>query len=356
MSFTAPDARILVVDDIHTNLKVAEGLMLPYKMQVDMCRSGRDAIDTVVYKHYDLIFMDHKMPDMDGVEATLNIRKMGEKWPYYKNVPVIALTANAVSGTREMFLENGFDDFMSKPIDTVKLNAILRKWIPKEKQKSATGDDSALDVKNGQGAESGIAIEGLDVNRGIFLSGGTEEIYLETLAIFLKDGNEKIKDIKSCLESGNLSLYTIHVHALKSASANVGADRLSETAKSLELAGAKNDFSFISSNTGSFLADLEQLLKNISGFLSAQTLKSEEEKNTNDKEKLLSAFVELKIALDTLDAGIMNRTIDDMRKIAQTNEIRNVVNDISEKILIGEYDEASALIESLLLEMNDGEG
>jgi CheY-like chemotaxis protein len=135
--FTAPEANILVVDDIVTNLKVANGLLLPYKMRVDMCKSGVTAIEAIKMNRYDIVFMDHKMPGMDGIETTLRIRAMGDEDPHYKEVPVIALTANAVSGTKEMFLENGFNDFLSKPIDTVKLNAVLEKWIPKVKRKSA---------------------------------------------------------------------------------------------------------------------------------------------------------------------------------------------------------------------------
>jgi CheY-like chemotaxis protein len=132
--FTAPDAKVLIVDDIITNLKVAQGLLMPYNMQVVLCKSGMTAIKAIQSRDYDLVFMDHKMPEMDGIEATQRIRALGVEDSYYKNVPIVALTANAVSGTKEMFLENGFDDFLSKPIDTVKLNEIIEKWVPRNKQ------------------------------------------------------------------------------------------------------------------------------------------------------------------------------------------------------------------------------
>jgi CheY-like chemotaxis protein len=132
--FTAPEANVLVVDDIITNLNVAKGLLMPYRMQVDMCKSGIMAIEAVKTNRYDLVFMDHLMPEIDGMETTKRIRALGEEDPYYSNVPIVALTANAVSGTREMFLGNGFNDFLSKPIDTIKLNSILEKWIPREKK------------------------------------------------------------------------------------------------------------------------------------------------------------------------------------------------------------------------------
>jgi signal transduction histidine kinase/CheY-like chemotaxis protein len=128
INFNAPNARVLIVDDIDANLKVAKGLMQPYKMQVDLCTSGAEAIERIKANSYDLVFIDHMMPDMDGIEATKIIREI------YANLPIIALTANAVSGVKEMFLENGFNDFLSKPINTVELNSILEKWLPKEKQ------------------------------------------------------------------------------------------------------------------------------------------------------------------------------------------------------------------------------
>jgi CheY-like chemotaxis protein len=150
--FTATGVNILVVDDVITNLKVAKGLLAPYKMQVDLCKSGMSAIDAIKTNRYDLVFMDHRMPGMDGIEATEHIRVLGTgdvpeggEDEYFKNVPIIALTANAVSGTKEMFLQNGFNDFLSKPIDTIKLNAVLEKWIPKEKRQVITTEE----VENG---------------------------------------------------------------------------------------------------------------------------------------------------------------------------------------------------------------
>ncbi|MCL1991789.1 MAG: ATP-binding protein [Spirochaetes bacterium] len=143
--FTAPDANILVVDDIVTNLKVAKGLLLPYKANVDICKSGATAVEAVKTNRYDLIFMDHKMPGLDGIEATKRIRALaagsgteggapGAEDAYFQDVPIIALTANAIAGAKEMFLENGLNDFLSKPIDTIKLGQILEQWLPKEKR------------------------------------------------------------------------------------------------------------------------------------------------------------------------------------------------------------------------------
>ena len=126
--FTLPGVKVLAVDDTVLNLKVTEGLLAPYLVTVDSCQSGREAIEMEKKNYYDIVFMDHMMPDMDGVEATAAIRMRN------KDIPIIALTANAVSGMREMFLENGFSDFLAKPIDVANLDEILSRWIPAEKR------------------------------------------------------------------------------------------------------------------------------------------------------------------------------------------------------------------------------
>jgi CheY-like chemotaxis protein len=135
IGFTAPEARVLAVDDSKVNLTVIRNLLLPYKMRIDICLSGEQAVALVKQNQYDLVFMDHMMPGMDGVEAVKEIRK----WESGTTVPIIALTANAISGMREMFLESGFSDYLSKPIDMAKLDKLVAAWI-KEDLKDKTPD------------------------------------------------------------------------------------------------------------------------------------------------------------------------------------------------------------------------
>ncbi|MDR2607548.1 MAG: response regulator [Treponema sp.] len=137
VSFTAPDARVLIVDDVSINLLVAEGLLAPYKMQIDCCTSGAEAISLMEKNHYDLILMDHLMPEMNGIETTARIRALEAQaadGSLHSRIPVVALTADAIVGMKEMFLENGFDDYLSKPIEISAMHAIIKKWVPKEKQ------------------------------------------------------------------------------------------------------------------------------------------------------------------------------------------------------------------------------
>jgi len=346
--FTAPDAALLIVDDIKTNLRVAEGLLAPYKIQVDLRKSGVEAIEAVKIKKYDLIFMDHKMPEMDGVEATLRIRSMGATDPYYGNVPIIALTANAITGMREMFMENGFNDFLSKPIDTIELNTLLKKWIPKCKQTGEEAGKTSMLLSGKQNAEVSVEINGIDVQKGIMLSGGTLESYLDTLSIFYKDGLEKIREMETCLETGSLSLYVIHVHALKAACANIGADELSAAAKKLELAGEQGDTEFIKMNNTRLILSLESVLDSIGEILEKkQNAKRNKAEPFNDEE-FNSVLTKLKEALKTMDAETINKTIDDLGKFAQTKELDAAIGGISESIIMAEYEKAIVLINGLL--------
>jgi len=302
--FIVPEANVLIVDDIETNLKVAEGLLLPYKMRIETATSGHQTIKKIADgSNYDLIFMDQMMPELDGVETTKRIRGLGYKQP------IIALTANAIIGTKEMLLEHEFDDFLSKPIDIVKLNAILEKWIPKEKQLETKETFSDEDKLN--------------------------ELKLQTLAVFYKDGIQKIKEIEKCLETDNYPLFTIYVHALKSASASIGAKELSDTAKALEIAGNNGDVEYIKLHTTQFLIELKHLLNNISLRL---------EERTGTKDINTEILIELKEALKTMSPNsidVINKAVNELQGVTQADGIL-------QSVLIGNYDEALAEIDKCL--------
>ena len=349
--FTAPDARILIVDDIYTNLKVAEGLLLPYEMKVDLCKSGLDAIDAIRSTQYDLIFMDHKMPGMDGLETTKYIRMMGEENAYCKNIPIIALTANAVSGIKDLFMENGFNDFMSKPIDTAKMNMILERWLPREKQRSNAKSPHAVIIQ--KPTEHSVLIEGVDVNTGIYLSGGQLNLYLETLSTYYKDGLEKITEITNSLETDNLEMYTILVHALKSASANIGAFSLSEEAKALETAGDEKNLHFIESHNDIFILNLKLLLEKIYIVLSSQKNNMVNNLEPVSAETLKKELLELQEAIISLDAGAINRKIDSLREYAINDPEKLIIEELSDSVLFAEFNNAIALINKLLQQIGD---
>ena len=344
--FVAPDARILIVDDINTNLKVAEGLILPYKMKTDLCNSGEEAIKAISATRYDLIFMDHKMPGMDGMEATALIRKMTDENNYFAELPIIALTANAIGDTIKLFLNSGFNDFLSKPIDIVKLNGILEKWIPAEKKKIVYKDTEKL-TGNEKNIETDIKINGLDVENGILLSGGSAGSYMDTLELFLNDGIEKIEQLNLSLNNNNFKMYNIYIHALKSALANIGGYELSEEAKNLENACSQDNFDYVRNNNNYFIKKLKTFLNEIEKVL----LKNDD--NSVNKEEtynnlIITVMKDLLEALESMNAGKVNKNIEELINMKKDKKLREKINNISELILIGEYDEAAARVKIIL--------
>jgi signal transduction histidine kinase/CheY-like chemotaxis protein/HPt (histidine-containing phosphotransfer) domain-containing protein len=345
--FIAPDARVLVVDDANTNLRVAEGLLAPYKMRVDVCRSGPEAIEAVQAEHYDIVFMDHMMPGMDGIEATKRIRAM--RGDYYRKLPVIALTANAVAGAREMFLGEGLNDFISKPIDISKLKTVLDKWIPQALRKSPTeviaaGDDGGDDIDVRR-----IKIDGVDVEKGLAMSGGKGTHYIRTITMFYEDGFEKIKEIRNCMEIGDMHLYATHVHGLKSAAASIGAAAVSEEAKALETASKENNQIYVNGHNAKFLMNLEALLHNIGKLLDdIEAMKKKTGGGHIDTEMLKAELAKLKTAMESFDSEAIDGATNTLIEYEQAEHFGERIKTILQNVLIGEYDEALEQIDRLL--------
>ncbi|MHB9293069.1 putative Sensor histidine kinase RcsC [Hollandina sp. SP2] len=370
--FIAPTARILLVDDIITNLKVAEGLMAPYKMQVDSCKSGAEAIELVQTKTYDIVFMDHMMPEMDGIEATGIIRNLEGRGTYYKELPIIALTANAVSGVKEMFLQNGMDDFLSKPIEIFRLNSILQKWIPEAKRekyqnykKEGFSMDkvdtvSSMDTSDTVGSEKYEellpVIDGVAVSRGIGMTGGSLDTYMDILGIFWAESTEKVGQLNACLSTGDMGLYTTYIHAVKGTAATIGAEALSEQAKALEVAGRTEDAAYIEQHHGPFLEDFTKLLENINHALQAYTSQQESLKiegvdareAVGDRLVLQQELEELKAALNMMDVGKADEGVSRLQKENWGEPVNRGIAEIGRHILLSDYDEAIASIETLL--------
>ncbi|MDR0473277.1 MAG: response regulator, partial [Treponema sp.] len=238
-AFYAPTANVLVVDDNEFNMRVAQGLFGLFKIDVQTAFSGREAIDMVQKNEYDIVFMDHMMPEMDGVEATGEIRKLGGK---YKQLPIMALTANAVQGAKEMFLSSGFDGFISKPIDLQEMYGILKEWLPPEKIEEGT-EESPEKTYGGFMAALNKAGE-INMEIGLSRFSGMEKMYRETLELFNKKLVTECDAMSADIHNGNIKNFSIAVHAMKSALSTIGAMSLSETAAKLETASKNNDVEY----------------------------------------------------------------------------------------------------------------
>jgi PAS domain S-box-containing protein len=271
--YIAPDARILVVDDIDTNLVVTAGLLAAYQSKIDTCTNGADAIRMVQNNYYDIVFMDHMMPEMDGVEATRIIRTwekgQQEKGATQRQIPIIALTANALVGMKEMFFSNGFSDYLSKPIEITKLDDMMLTWIPGDKLKQKTESDEA---KKEQGLFSkGVFIEGINIQAG--KDRYQEKVYMEVLRSYCVHTPillEKLRRIKNeNLNDENINEYTVTVHGVKGASSGICADEAAKMAEDLEQAGRNKDKRYIQTHTDPFIKIVEQMLEKLKKFMAS---------------------------------------------------------------------------------------
>lgn len=240
--FVAPHARVLVVDDNEINRKVLMGLLEPLQMKIDCAENGVEAVDMVAANHYHLVFMDHMMPVMDGVEAVQKIR--AKKDAYSQNLAIIALSANVLQEARDQFMEAGMNDFYAKPVRREDLFMALFQWLPKkcvELTKEPTIDLNQLQsTMSEDNAAPAYEIEGVDVAAGIANS-GSEKLFLELLGDYYKIIDMKSEKIEKCLADHMVRDYTIEVHALKNSSRMIGALELSAQFLHLEELGNQND-------------------------------------------------------------------------------------------------------------------
>ena len=271
-TFVAPNAKILVVDDNAMNLSVVEGLLKNTTIQVDCANSGAAALELCNDLKYDIILMDHMMPYMDGIETLKNI-KASEDGPNY-DTPVIVLTANAVSGAKEMYLEQGFVDYMSKPIQGKRLEEKIVEFLPEDKYVMIEYDE--MEKKLYQNLWKSVAddmmseyqFKILDIPMAVEAAEGDKDCVIFLFESFRDNVDKNKTDIVSAYEKEDYSNYTIFVHALKSTSKMIGAQNLSEMARKMEESGKAGDFDYIKENYDAMIAECDAVVAEISDYLS----------------------------------------------------------------------------------------
>ncbi|GHV83353.1 hypothetical protein AGMMS50212_06930 [Spirochaetia bacterium] len=296
-----PYARVLIVDDVSTNLDVARGMMKPYCMKIDCVTSGHDAIELIRSGEvrYNAIFMDHMMPEMDGIEATRIIREeIGTD--YAKNIPIIALTANAIRGNDEMFIKKGFQDFLSKPIDIMQLDTVIRQWIrDKEIEKDfiVTGTEGVINKRSNtprrsgeerrsgndrrlealkQSADNtptkprqmlnGKIIDGIDLEAALERFGGDEKILMNVLSSYARETSLLLDKMRT-VTGETLSNYVITVHGIKGSSLGICAESVGAAAEALEYAAKDGNFAFVAEHNGPFIEAAGRLITDIYALL-----------------------------------------------------------------------------------------
>ncbi|MDR3124004.1 MAG: response regulator, partial [Treponema sp.] len=319
-----PHGKVLVVDDLETNLDVMKGLLMPYGLKVDTALSGREAVEAIRREgvRYDVVFMDHMMPEMDGIEATRIIRnEIGS--PYAREAAIVALTANAVAGNRELFLDSGFTDFIAKPIDIYQLDMVLNRWI-RDKQGNATVKDAAEQAEAGGGLNGGqldpegewlVArpIEGIDYAAALELYGNSGAAYLSIVKSFVANTPSLLEKMDSHVAT-SLPEYAIEVHGLKGTCNAIGAGGTAEAAWELELAAKEGDVDLALQKHG-WLRDMAlELTGRLKALLEEWEGERKEEEKEPRAEPERALLVRLSAAAAEFNSAVAEETLEELER------------------------------------------
>jgi CheY-like chemotaxis protein len=345
-----PYAKVLVVDDVATNLDLARGIMKPYGMTVDCVNSGQAAIDRIRKgePRYNAVFMDHMMPGMDGIEAVRIIR--GEiDGDYAKTVPIIALTANAIIGNEKMFLDSGFQDFLTKPIDIMKLNDSINRWVRDKKLEKELGLDKESRLAEGGGAagtetrlrivEEGLGdqneesgqdlreveaalriadmiranpVEGLDAEKGLERFGGDGKAYMDSLRSYVIHTPSLLEEARNRGEH-----YAITVHGIKGSSYGISAPLIGQRAEALEHAAKAGDLAFVAEENDRFIEAAEEFIAALAGLLVA--LEDNQQKPLRfvpDK----ALLAKLRYAAENYDMNEIDRAMEELEQYSYESD------------------------------------
>ncbi len=343
-SFIAPMAKVLAVDDNVTNIKVIRGILSMYQIRVDTATSGKECLEKLEKNHYHLILMDQMMPIMDGIETTQKIREIPDK--EVRNVPIIALTANAIRGAREMFLENGFQDYISKPMDISILEKILRKYLPTE-------FIHLVDKKNPKiSLGKPIVIPQVDVQAGIENYGNSRQRYIQILRYIYDDGEEQIVRMKKQVRENRYDDYLFEVHALKGLAKGIGAMKLSETARTQEMAAREKNYNVITEGADHLFEQYRMLLANIKFVFQDNGIALTEEVKMQDVELTPSEYtaqlLSMMGSLDMLEQQEAEKKVNAMLSFRMEESKRSTLEDVKRCIKNFDYDEAKVLVQKLL--------
>ncbi len=376
-SMICPDVSVLVVDDEPMNLMVAEGIFKDYQMKVKTASSGMEAIELCGKEDFDLVFLDHMMPEMDGVETLKHLRQ--NHADAGKLLTVIAFTANAVSGAREMFLQEGFDEFISKPIEDLELKRVLRKVLPKssivfvdekdvtrkraEEKKAGDKGSKEEPLMEKDPEEDGMALlenTGVNTRSGMQYCRGDKDFYVELLVKFARDEEQKSLEMNDLFRKEDLENYRIRVHSLKSSAKMVGADALSEMAKKAEEAAKTADADYIKEHHEEIITRYHELSQHILQIFNicendmGQTAQGDGPEISDSE--LVQRLVQLKDSLATFEADKADSLIAEMSGLICRNiSVGGLLQGIKQDVDDFEFGSASAKVEALIRKMEGGE-
>ena len=352
-ALSAPQAKILVVDDNEYNLKVAHGLLNLFDIDAATVLSGAKAVEMVSQNDYDIVFMDHMMPEMDGIEAVAKIRELGEK---YERLAIVALTANAIYGSREMFLANGFNDFISKPIDIKQLRDILNNWLPPEKiiweLKSDNAGVEDSDTPDGFWEALGKVSE-IDAEVGLMRLNGLKGMYYKTLKLFYEKLKTSGERIAAFIDDNDFKNFSIAVHAVKSNLAGIGAEGLSDVAYKLEMESKNGNFEFCHMNFPGFIKRLEILYEQLTEVFPHDEAAADKE--AGDAEYLRESIAKAKEAVSIFDSDMAIEALNSVLAFDYGEDLNELLENAAMAMKQYKYDDVNRIISVIAVRMAEGQ-
>lgn len=354
-SFRAPDARVLVVDDSSVNLMIVEGLLKKTQMQLDMVESGKAAIEKSNEVKYDIILLDHMMPEMDGVETLKHLRN--DEGSLNKDSIIIALTANVIEGARETYLDAGFTDYLGKPIEPEKLEAAVKNYLPKEllitegwieeEEPQDFEEDDFVDVNdiNSPKEDEFItklrSVKAINPDTGLEYSGSLE-LYKKVVGEFADTGRSRADMIQEYFEDDDVRNYTIQVHALKSASRIIGAAAVSRLAAALEAAGNGNDMVRIKNGTPELLKMYRELVSQLEPLM-----ENDDNLPLIDENELKDAIASIREMADGFDFDSVDCVMEQLKNYKMPDNFKDFYKNLKNLVAEVARDDILLLIDNL---------
>ena len=338
--FHAPEAKLLIVDDVEMNLIVAKNLLKRIEVQIDTAGSGEEAIELAKVNQYDIIFLDSMMPVMNGEETMHNIRKLCE---LNFETPIIVLTAHAVKGAREEYLSLGYTNYLSKPLDGAKLEAMIQSYLPDEKiifvdedkaKETVSSYSNASEEKTDEKSEELeliSKIDGIDADKGVETAGG-EDAYILICHNFYDTAKMRIEMIKEAYGKEDYDNYTIQVHALKSSARLIGAFELSEEALELETAGREGNVDYIKNNTAEALVKYEWFYDRLGEAFGEKADDAEDDRPVIADEDLKQSLSEMAELLEAFDFDTAKELFDSLAEYKMPDDFKDTYNNMKTRM------------------------
>lgn len=362
-NITYPDAKVLVVDDNVVNLKVILSILEKYKIKADMATSGEGCLNILNEKKYNLLLLDQLMPGLSGVETLHKLRNSNS---INSNIPVVCITADFGADVRERLLAEGFQDYLAKPVKKIFLERMLNQYLPNElmviaseskEEKQQIKEEKMQNNKSmnqvTQVEEAKLDPLEIDINRGIELVGGSEDVYNEILISYYQEGIKKLTEVPIQAMDSDLSLYSTNVHALKSSSASIGAVNISERFKTLEFAGKSNNREIIDNETPEVMEYFKLILDKVSDYLKEKGISVNDEGSLFDEPEgevvvLNSSIIDdLKTNLANVNLKYCEEAINELSKTNYGKDLNIKINEIKTKYEQFDYRSVKTLLDEL---------